>query len=68
MWSKKLASGLAYGMLCTTGIVHADAITDWNEIAQGAIVLPTGRPGGSSCALRGLQGPRVLARDPLHRG
>ncbi len=45
MWSKKLASGLAYGMLCTTGIVHADAITDWNEIAQGAIVLPTGRPG-----------------------
>ena len=42
---QRLGGWLVCGLLSGTGLVHADAVTDWNEIAQIAIMLPTGRPG-----------------------
>jgi hypothetical protein len=40
---RRLASLLVCGFVSSAGIVHADAVVDWNEIAQQAIVV--GRPG-----------------------
>ena len=40
---RRLASLLVCGFVSSAGLVHADAVVDWNEIAQQAIVV--GRPG-----------------------
>ena len=40
---QRLASLIAFGFLSSAGPIFADAVTDWNEIAQPAIA--TGRPG-----------------------
>lgn len=42
---QRLGGWLVCGLLYGTGTVYADAVTDWNEIAQGAIA--TGRAGPS---------------------
>jgi hypothetical protein len=41
----RLAGLVLCGLLSSTGLAYADAVTDWNEIAQPAIA--TGRPGPS---------------------
>ena len=43
---KTISSVAALGLLAWTAPVHADAVTDWNEIAVGTIA--TNRPGPQS--------------------